>query len=1067
MSDVEKKLTAKMILDDSGYSNTIKGINAELRNNKSELHAATTGLDAYGRTSENVKRVQDSLNKQLETQSRKLEVYKEAIKQSNAKMQESIAKREALGRSVKEEEQNLKRLERTYGENSKEVVDAKEKLEALKQEFDRTNASIENNARQIKHYENNVNKAEAGVNKATSSIKNFSTQVDTSSTKLGRASTNLKKFGEKASSIGGKLTLGVTLPLAAAGIASFKLASDLNENINKTSVVFKDNTKEIEKWSKTSLEKMGMSQSSALEMASKFGDMGTSMELSAQQTAEYSMNLTQLAADMASFKNISIERADTALTAVYTGETEALKGLGIVMTQNNLQAFAEEQGIHKKIKAMTQAEQVQLRYNYVMAKTRNAQGDFARTNTQAANASRTFKEATKELGATIGTELLPMITPLINKANDLIKYFASMDEGTRNLIVKLGIAAIATGPLLSGIGKMSSGVSALITVGSKLGGVLGSIGTASTIATTATTGMTVAAEGASVAVAGTSVATAGLGATLATVALPIVGVVAAIGAIGYAGYKTAKYLKEEATPSVDLFADKAVYSTQKIVTAQGTATKEIQTGTIKISEATKTAVQAYLDLDKNASNSLMDLQANSIKFTKETKTSVIKNFTDMSNKASSLSKEQKENMIVNFEKLVSDTGTLTKKSKSEIIKQYTEMVNSTKDLTKAQKEQTIKDFTDTLNKSISISKKQSDDLNKIYSDMATKIKSGMDKKNNDELNAQKEFFAKSNVLTATEEAKALAKTKDYWSNKKKTIDETQAKITEIIKKASDEHRNITTQEAQEIDKLQNQMKTSAIKALSENEVQSKVILERIKGASDHLTAEMVGNKIKELNKLRDSSVKAANDECDKRIAEAIRMRDETKSISSEQAEKLIADAKRQRDETVQAAEDTRNQTVNKIVSMNTDIGNNVNTTTGDMLTNWDRLKNWWSNWHPVDKILNIFTRKHGDDSSVGHNWTGNTHFKGGLTTLHERGEELYELPTGTKIYNHEMSEQMVLETARQTAQALIDSNNTSSRDDKEITIVVKSYLDNKIVAESTDKVLMKKRRLEGRMLGSV
>lgn len=338
-------------------------------------------------------------------------------------------------------------------------------------------------------------------------LDNFNTAMDNVERRgeetANKASSRLSKIGTGLEKVGGKLTTHVSLPLLTAGTASFKFASDLNENINKTDVVFKENAQTVLDWSKTALDKMGMCQSSALEMASKFGDMGSSMGLTSQKTMDYSMNLTQLAADMASFKNISIERADAALTGVYTGETEALKGLGIVMTQTNLQQFAENQGIHKKIQNMTQAEQVQLRYNYVMSVTKDAQGDFARTSDQAANATRTFWESTKELGATIGDELLPMVTPLINKANEMIKSFSKMDEGTKGLIVNLGLVGIAIGPVLSTVGK---GIGLLKTITPLI-----------SVAGTSTAGAGAAAEGAVVGVS-----------ALSSVALPLVAIIGAV-----------------------------------------------------------------------------------------------------------------------------------------------------------------------------------------------------------------------------------------------------------------------------------------------------------------------------------------------------------------------------------------------------------------------------------------------------------------------------------------------------------------------------------------------------------
>lgn len=296
------------------------------------------------------------------------------------------------------------------------------------------------------------------VNGAIDAFNRVNKKADETTKKIKSVPEKFSAAGEKLSKLGNKFSLGVTAPLSAAGFASFNLASDLNENLNKTEVVFDKNSQAVEEWSKSALKSMGMCQSSALEMASKFGDMGKSMGLNNNQVKDYSIGLTQLAGDIASFKNISIDRANTALTGVYTGETEALKGLGIVMTQTNLEEFARSQGIKKKIQDMNQAEKVQLRYNYVMSVTKDAQGDFARTSDQAANAGRTFKESTKELGATIGNNLLPIFTPWINKANEIIMKFSGMDSGTQKLIVNLGLFLIAIGPVLKIFGSLSKAI---------------------------------------------------------------------------------------------------------------------------------------------------------------------------------------------------------------------------------------------------------------------------------------------------------------------------------------------------------------------------------------------------------------------------------------------------------------------------------------------------------------------------------------------------------------------------------------------------------------------------------
>lgn len=263
-----------------------------------------------------------------------------------------------------------------------------------------------------------------------------------------RAGTSIQDVSKKLTEIGGSMTLKVTAPIIAAFTASVKGASDLNETVSKTGEVFKEQSDMVMDWSEGSIESMGLAQGTALDMASTFGDMGTSMGQTRAEASEMSTSLVQLAADMASFKNISTDRAATALTAIYTGETEALKSLGIVMTQANLEAFALSQGITTQISAMSQAEQVQLRYQYVMAQTANAQGDFARTGGSLANQSRKLVQSIKQLGESFGKILLPVVTNVVTTIQGAVQWLTEDDSGLKNVILTIAGLVAAIGPLL-------------------------------------------------------------------------------------------------------------------------------------------------------------------------------------------------------------------------------------------------------------------------------------------------------------------------------------------------------------------------------------------------------------------------------------------------------------------------------------------------------------------------------------------------------------------------------------------------------------------------------------------
>lgn len=259
---------------------------------------------------------------------------------------------------------------------------------------------------------------------------------------------SLKKNIETAEKFGTTLSATVTAPLLALYGVMVKGSADLAETISKTDVTFGALADDVMDWSETAIDSMGLAQSTALDMAATYGDMGTAMQIDLELATEMSTTLTQLAADMASFKNISADRAAQALTGVYTGETEALKSLGVVMTQTNLQAFALSQGITRQVSSMSQVEQVQLRYAYVMQQTANAQGDFARTNQSLSNNSRVLVQTLKQAGNAFGDILNPAVNAGVTLLREGAESLAKLDEDTKTMILSVGGVVAATGPLI-------------------------------------------------------------------------------------------------------------------------------------------------------------------------------------------------------------------------------------------------------------------------------------------------------------------------------------------------------------------------------------------------------------------------------------------------------------------------------------------------------------------------------------------------------------------------------------------------------------------------------------------
>ena len=252
-------------------------------------------------------------------------------------------------------------------------------------------------------------------------IVKISADVSDLSKKIDQANGKVGGFASSAKKLGGIMAGAFAVSkVAEFGKAIIMGASDMEESLNKVNVVFGNSSQQVIDFANNSLTAFGIAKGEALEATSLFGDMATSMGLNNQEASEMAMSMTALSGDLASFKNIRTDVAQTALKGIFTGETESLKSLGIVMTEANLEQFAMEQGIQKNIKSMTQAEKVNLRYAFVMDKTKTAQGDFAKTSDGSANQMRIFQQSMAELGAELGAIVLPLFNKLIKFVNRLV-----------------------------------------------------------------------------------------------------------------------------------------------------------------------------------------------------------------------------------------------------------------------------------------------------------------------------------------------------------------------------------------------------------------------------------------------------------------------------------------------------------------------------------------------------------------------------------------------------------------------------------------------------------------------
>ena len=251
----------------------------------------------------------------------------------------------------------------------------------------------------------------------TTGVQNGVSAIKQSFNGLGSA---VKKIGLL---IGGAFAVG---KLVQFGKECVELGSDLAEVQNVVDVTFTTMSDKVNEFAKNAMTSAGLSETMAKRYVGTFGAMSKSFGFSEAQAYDMSTALTQLTGDVASFYNISQDLAYIKLKSVFTGETETLKDLGVVMTQSALDQYALANGYGKTTSEMTEQEKVALRLAFVQKQLSAASGDFIRTSDSWANQVRVMQLQLQSLKATVGQGLINIFTPVLKVINILLGKLATL-----------------------------------------------------------------------------------------------------------------------------------------------------------------------------------------------------------------------------------------------------------------------------------------------------------------------------------------------------------------------------------------------------------------------------------------------------------------------------------------------------------------------------------------------------------------------------------------------------------------------------------------------------------------
>ena len=252
---------------------------------------------------------------------------------------------------------------------------------------------------------------------------------------------------------------------AVAGIAiAIKAGSDLNEQLNKSRVVFGQAADSVIRFSETTATGLGIAQSEALEAAGNFGQLFQAAGFAEEAAAGMSTKMVELSADLGSFNNIPVAEALEKIRSGLAGEAEPLRQLGVFLSEAAVEAEAFRSGIAEQGEELTDAQKIQARYNIILDSTTKAQGDFARTVGESLpNQLKVFKAELTDVAANLGIALLPIVLEVVKAFKVLVPLLKFAADNLGLVLTALaGFAAFKYLPgLLTGIAEGMASIGAV------------------------------------------------------------------------------------------------------------------------------------------------------------------------------------------------------------------------------------------------------------------------------------------------------------------------------------------------------------------------------------------------------------------------------------------------------------------------------------------------------------------------------------------------------------------------------------------------------------------------------
>ena len=1038
------KLNVVVGLDSTGFQNGISSLNREMKKVQSEFKLASAEMGKHGKELDGLKLKSDSLTKQTELQRQKVKALEEAHQKSvetkgkDAKATQDLEiKLNKAKTQLAYMEEDLKKVNQEIELQSSGWYKLGKALEPVGQKMQDVGKKMESVGKDLTK---KITLPLLGLGAAAIKVgSDFEAGMSEVGAISGATGNDLKLLEEKAKEMGATTKFSASesaealkymamagwdtnqmldgldgvMMLAASSGEDLGLVSDI---VTDALTAFGMEAKEASNFadllasaSSNSNTNVAMLGESFKYVAPLFGALGYSAE-----DAALALGLMANAGIKGSQAGTSLKTAIANLANPTDKMAGAMKDLGISITDANGEMLPFKDVMDElRLKFAGLSEEQQAQYAATIFGKEAMSGMLAIINASPEDyekliqATREYNGVAKEMAETmednlqgeitklksalegVGIQIFEILVPhlqtLVEKLQLAVEWFGNLSPATQETIVKVAALAAAIGPLLILGGKVIGGAGTVITSFSKVSIALAGL-------KTGTAGVTVATSGMS-----TGFSAAGLAAKAG--ALLLNPWTLGIGAATVAGIALYKHLSKESIPAINLFGD-------------------------EVSESTKKAVGGFLELNDEATLALNQLSWSGQEVTKEMADEITNNFSQMASEIQAGLDKHYEESLGKIQSFVTSSTSLSKEEQDEILNNMNEgYENRKKEISDG--EARIKEILDKASsEKRALTKSEQEEINSIQKKM---VDTGIKVLSENEVEAKaimERMKAQAGEITAKQAAEVV---KNSLEQKNKTIKAAEEQYEEVIKeiiRQRDEAGTITEEQAEKLIKEATRQKDESIK--KSEEMHKKVIDEAKAQSKEHVNqVDWETGEIKTKWQVMKDDIKTKAKEIKEDV---IKKWEDIKLATSEKwevtktyladtwdsiKEDTITKAKKIKDDITDRWEEIETSTEKNWSKVKYSVEDSIKTVKDKIDKGIDKIKEWNATsvkekvFSIVEKITSVFKTVTSDEGRTAANFSGTSFFQGGLTMVGELGPELVELPRGSRIYNHNVTKNML------------------------------------------------------------